>query len=241
MAERLQKLIAGAGLMSRRAAEEAIAVGRVTVNGRPALPGDRAEPGDCIMLDGKVIPKRETKQVYMLNKPRGYVCSLHDEKGRKSVRMLLPKSAGHVYPVGRLDIMSEGLLLMTNDGDFAQHCTHPSYRVMKTYRTTVSAGTPEALSSGINRLHSPFLLDGVTVRAAGVKLLHEGQGTAVLEITVGEGRNREIRRMCDEAGLHVERLIRISVGKLGLGDLPTGKSRLLTETEIVLALGEHVE
>lgn len=238
MAQRLQKIIAASGLMSRRAAENAIREGRVTCNGRRAGLGDCAEPGDSILLDGRPLPAAEAKRVYMLHKPRGYVCTLQDEKGRKSVRTLLPESAGRVYPVGRLDIMSEGLLLLTNDGDFALRCTHPSGGVTKTYRTTVSAESPEALKAGLSRMREPFLLDGVRVQAQSVHVLRRDGSSAVLDVTVGEGRNREIRRMCAEAGLHVNRLVRVAVGALQLGDLPAGASRKLSAKEIALVLGE---
>ena len=235
MAERLQKLISASGLMSRRAAEEAIAAGRVYLNGKPAVLGDRAESGDSIMLDGKQIPSAEQKRYYMLNKPRGYVCSLHDEKGRPSVRALLPPEAGRVYPVGRLDIMSEGLLLLTNDGDFALQCMHPSRGMQKTYRTSVSG---ENLNAGIARLREPFQIDGRTVQAICLDVRKHDSDRAVLDITVGEGRNREIRRMCDQSGLRVERLIRISQGPLKLASLPTGKARELTASEIASVLGD---
>ena len=235
MTERLQKIIAASGLMSRRTAEEAIISGRVSVNGHIAEIGDCAEPDDYILLDGKPIPSAEKKRYFMLNKPRGYVCSLHDEKGRPSVRSLLPDDAGRLYPVGRLDLNSEGLLLMTNDGDFALRCTHPSRRILKTYRTTV---TGDSLPESIERLREPFLLDGVQVRAVDVLVLKLDQRRSVLDITVGEGRNREIRRMCDISGLRVERLVRISEGELKLGNLPSGNARELRADEIASVLGK---
>ena len=229
MAERLQKIIAESGLMSRRAAELAISEGRVWVNGHPAKLGDRAEIDDRITLDGEALPVKEEKRYYMLNKPRGYVCSLHDEQGRKSVRELLPASAGRVYPVGRLDLMSEGLLLMTNDGSFANRVMHPSSGILKIYRTRV---TGDGLDARIARMQEPFELDGVSVQAVEVRVLKKTERDAVLDITIGEGRNREIRRMCEEAGLHVARLTRIAEGGLLLGDLPSGKFRSLSEEEI---------
>ena len=236
MGERLQKIIAASGLMSRRAAEEAIAAGRVTVNGFVAALGDRAESGDLVCLDGRPLPSEERKRTFMLNKPRGYVCSLKDEKGRPSVRELLPDDAGRIYPVGRLDLMSEGLLLMTNDGEFALRCTHPSHGIPKTYRTFVSG---ERVIPGLSRLHEPFLLDGVPVQALEIRILKQTQMHAAVDITVGEGRNREIRRMCEEAGLHVDRLVRISVGGLNLGGLSSGSFRELTEADMISVLGEE--
>lgn len=230
MADRLQKIIAQAGVMSRRAAEEAIRSGRVTVNGRTAKLGESAESTDTILLDGTEIPGREAACYYMLNKPKGYVCSLHDEKGRKSVRDLLPASAGRVYPIGRLDLMSEGLLLMTNDGDFANRVMHPSGNLLKTYRTSVEG---ESIDGKIDRLREPFHLDDVQVQAVSLYVLKREETRAVLDITVGEGRNREIRRMCEAAGLRVTRLVRIAEGELRLGDLPSGRFRPLTEEEIM--------
>ena len=238
MAERLQKIIAESGLMSRRAAELAISEGRVRINDRPARLGDRGESSDRITLDGVELPRKEEKRYYMLNKPRGYVCSLHDEQGRKSVRELLPASAGRVYPVGRLDLMSEGLLLLTNDGEFANRVMHPSSRILKTYRTRVEG---DGLEARIARLREPFELDGVFVRAVQVRILKKTAREAVLDITIGEGRNREIRRMCAEAGLHVARLTRIAEGELRLGDLPSGRYRPLSAEEIASVMGESTE
>ena len=235
MAERLQKIIAESGLMSRRAAENAINAGRVTLNGCIARLGDRAEADDNILLDGKPIPLKEQKRYYMLNKPRGYVCTMDDEQGRRTVRELLPDDAGRVYPVGRLDLMSEGLLLMTNDGDFALRVTHPSGMLMKTYRVRVEG---ENLAEQINRLQKPFCLDDTVVQALNLSVLKNEGTTAVLDITIGEGKNREIRRMCDEAGLRVRRLTRIAEGPLTLGKLPTGRFRQLTEKEIAAVMGE---
>jgi 23S rRNA pseudouridine2605 synthase len=236
MPERLQKIIAESGLMSRRAAEEAILAGRVTLNGQPAKLGDRADGEDRITLDGAELPGREEKRYYMLNKPRGYVCTMHDEQGRRSVRELLPASAGRVYPVGRLDLMSEGLLLLTNDGDFANRVMHPSSGLLKTYRVRV---TGDALENRIARMREPFVLDGVRVQAVGLEVLKQSERYAVLDVSIGEGRNREIRRMCDEAGLRVTRLTRIAEGSFRLGKLPSGKFRPLTPGEIAAVLGDR--
>ena len=235
MASRLQKIIAASGLMSRRAAEEAIAAGRVTVNGLVASLGDLAEDSDIVCVDQKPIPSEGVKHTFLLNKPRGYVSTLQDEKGRPSVRELLPADIGRVYPVGRLDMMSEGLLLLTNDGDFALRCTHPSHGIQKTYRTSVSGGN---LCDSLSRLREPFTLDGVSVQAKQVQVLKQTRTHAVVDITVGEGRNREIRRMCEAAGLHVDRLVRISVGGLSLGDLPSGHFRELTQDVLASVVGD---
>lgn len=236
MAERLQKIIAQAGLMSRRAAEIAIRDGRITINGKVAELGATAGEEDVILIDGSPIPDREKKAYYMLNKPRGYVCSLHDEAGRRSVRELLPKSAGRLYPVGRLDIMSEGLLLMTNDGNFAYRVMHPSGCLYKTYRTSVKGNS---IREEISRLGEPFVLDNTEVKAVHVSVLKMADDKAVIDITIREGRNRQIRRMCEEAGLKVLRLTRIAEGALRLGKLPSGRARELTPEEIASVLGEE--
>ena len=242
MPSRLQKRIAESGLMSRRAAEEAIRAGRVTVNGRTAVLGQRCEETDTVLVDGRPIPAAEEKHTYMLNKPRGYVCSLQDEKGRKSVRELIPASAGRLYPVGRLDIMSEGLLLMSNDGDLTLRLPHPSGQVFKTYRTTVRCTDKNGdLDESTERLHRPFVLDETEVCAKAVETVSRDGGTAVLDITVGEGRNRQIRRMCEMAGLTVLRLVRIAEGPRRLGSLPTGAARPLTGDELDSLMKETIE
>lgn len=230
MRERLQKIIAAAGLMSRRTAEEAISAGRVRVNGAVAALGDQADPAaDEILLDGRPLPAEERKVYLMLHKPRGVVTTLSDEKGRRSVRDLVADAGARVYPVGRLDLDSEGLLLMTNDGDFANLLTHPSHEISKTYHTWV---TGEDLDTAAERLSRPMELDGRPIRPARVELLHRGAQEACLSVTIHEGRNRQVRRMCELCSLRVTRLRRVSEGALRLGDLPSGKWRHLTEEEI---------
>lgn len=238
MAERLQKRIAASGLMSRRAAEEAIREGRVAVNGITAGLGDRAEDTDLVTLDGTPLPDAEEKQYILLYKPRGYVCSMCDERGRRSVRELLPESFGRVYPVGRLDIMSEGLLLMTNDGDFARFMMHPSNAIRKTYRTTVRG---EALEEGIAKLRQPLEIDGAFVQADQVRLLKKSDERAVLDIVIHEGKNRQIRRMCEAAGLRVLRLVRVREGSFVLDGLTSGKYRVLSQKEVQAARGADRE
>ena len=230
MNERLQKLISASGLMSRRAAETAISEGRVTVNGLPAQLGDRADPEtDDVRLDGKPLPKVEEMVYIMLNKPKGYVTTLKDEKGRKDVSQLVKDLGVRVYPVGRLDLNSEGLLLMTNDGEFANMMTHPSHEVTKTYQTWVKGDSiPEALEL----LRQPMLLDGYTTRPAQAELLRYLHDGAILTITIHEGRNRQVRRMCQNAGLLVTRLKRISEGGLELGELAPGCWRRLSGQEL---------
>ena len=250
MTERLQKLISAAGLMSRRAAEEAISAGRVCVNGQRAALGEKADPEtDLITVDGKELPKDSTKLYLMLNKPRGYVTTLSDEKGRKSVTELMGELGSRVYPVGRLDMYSEGLLLMTNDGDFANRVMHPSHEVSKVYRTWV---TGENIEKAAHMLRRPMEIDGCTVHALGVDIVQcfPGgallsidivqcfPGGALLSITIREGRNRQIRKMCEKAGLKVTRLQRVAEGNVELGSLKSGCFRPLTKNEINSLLTE---
>lgn len=231
MKERLQKILSARGVCSRRKAEEWITEGRVSVNGTVARLGDSADPdADEILLDGKVLPSKNAYVYILLNKPRGYVTTLSDEKGRPNAAQLVKDCGVRVYPVGRLDMDSEGLLLFTNDGEFANSLMHPKHEVNKTYRTTVRDYTPE----GLQRLNEPVTLDGYTIRRPIVKLIAVSAGKAELEITIHEGRNRQVRRMCEAAGMYVTRLVRISEGKLKLGDLPKGKWRYLTPEEIAL-------
>lgn len=229
MAERLQKLISAAGLMSRRAAEECISAGRVTVNGRVVSLGDRAdEELDLILVDGRPLPRHGARTYIMLNKPRGYVTTMSDEKGRRDVTELV-RGLGRVYPVGRLDMYSEGLLIMTDDGDFANTLMHPSHNFKKTYRTWVQG---EDVGLAVEYLRGELDIGDCIVRAESVDIERLIPGGAVLLITIGEGRNRQVRKMCACCGLKVTRLMRISEGGLELGDLPPGKWRHLTEEEI---------
>lgn len=231
MQERLQKIIAAAGLMSRRAAEEAIRAGRVTVNGAPAALGDRADAErDEIRVDGEALRAPEERLTIMLHKPRGVVTTMHDEKGRKSVRELLGELGTRVYPVGRLDMDSEGLLLMTNDGALAYALTHPSREIDKCYLTWVKGLTEREEWRGLAK---PMRIDGYPIRPAEVRLLRrEGADAALLSITIHEGRNRQIRKMCQAQGLRVTRLLRVREGPLQLGELPAGQWRKLSEEEL---------
>ncbi len=230
MKERLQKLLSGRGVASRRKAEEMILAGRVTVNGRPAAPGEGADPEtDVILVDGKALPETQKNVYILLHKPRGYVTTLSDEKGRQNVTELVPCGT-RVYPVGRLDMDSEGLLLLTNDGAFANRLMHPKAEVEKTYLVWVSgfeAGKETLLSR-------PIVLDGYRIRPPKVTMQSVRGSRALIEVTIHEGRNRQIRRMCREAGLRVDRLKRIREGSLSLGDLPLGAWRYLTEEELRL-------
>ena len=229
MTERLQKLIARSGLCSRRAAEELLAAGRVRVNGEVAALGDRADPAcDRIEVDGKPLAAAPELVYLMLNKPRGYVTTLADEQGRATAAELVADCDTRVFPVGRLDRDSEGLLLMTNDGALAQAMLHPRGEVDKVYQVTVS-GT---LERSPKRLSAIRMLDGERIRPAKVEILRRWPGQALLEITIHEGKNRQIRRMCRQVGLNVLRLQRVREHTLSLGHLKPGKWRYLTEAEI---------
>lgn len=232
MTERLQKILSGRGVCSRRKAEEYITAGRVCVNGTVAKLGDSADPDqDQILLDGKPLPSASDYVYIMLHKPRGFVTTLSDEKGRKNAAQLVADCGVRVYPVGRLDMDSEGLLLFTNDGDFANLLMHPKHEVNKTYHVVVSGYSPEKLE----KLMQPVTLDGYTIRKPDVKLVRIlSDGKAQLSVTIHEGRNRQVRRMCDLAGMRVSRLIRMSEGALQLGNLPLGKWRHLTPQEVEL-------
>lgn len=231
---RIQKALTDSGILSRRKTEEYIKAGRITVNGRPAQPGNPVNPDrDVVAIDGVRVPlssKRENIYI-MLNKPRGYVTTTSDELGRRCVTELVEDLEERVYPVGRLDKNSEGLLLMTNDGQFANLMMHPSHHVSKTYRVTVRPDITEdqvvALSTGVDIGEERKTLP------AQVHVLEKVPGRVVLQITITEGRNRQIRRMCEAVGLEVARLKRISVGPVRLGMLQPGKWRELKKSEVI--------
>ena len=229
MTERIQKILSARGVASRRQAEELIRAGKVTCNGKVCAIGDVADPEtDEIMVEGKPLPPSGDRVYLMLNKPKGYVTTLSDEKGRKNAAQLVADCGIRVYPVGRLDMDSEGLLLFTNDGDFANRMMHPKHEVDKTYWVYVKNFTQE----GLRRLSRPMTLDGYKLRIPDVQLLAQEADQAQLRITIHEGRNRQVRRMCAIAGMQVKRLIRIQEGSLSLGTLPAGKWRHLTKEEI---------
>jgi 23S rRNA pseudouridine2605 synthase len=229
MTERLQKILSARGVCSRRKAEEYIQAGRVTCNGRVCALGESADPDvDEILLDGKPLPSGSSNVYIMLHKPRGFVTTLSDEKGRRNAAQLVADCGVRVYPVGRLDMDSEGLLLFTNDGEFANAMMHPKHEVDKTYEAWVTGFTEESLE----KLKMPIVLDGYTIKKPAVTLKKVNGDQALVTVTIHEGRNRQVRRMCAAAGLHVTRLRRIAEGSLTLGDLPKGKWRYLTDGEI---------
>lgn len=229
MKDRIQKILSAYGIASRRKAEEMILAGRIYCNGKQCVLGDVADPdSDKILIDGKPLPDLGERCYIMLNKPRGFVTTLADEKGRKNASQLVADCGRRVYPVGRLDMDSEGLLLFTNDGDFANSLMHPKHQVEKTYRVTVM----EYEESKLKKLQLPVVLDGYQIKLPLVELESVSGNKARILVTIHEGRNRQVRRMCAIAGLTVIRLERIREGNLLLGNLPKGKWRYLTQEEV---------
>ena len=229
MQERLQKILSARGVASRRKAEEWITAGRITVNGNTAVLGDRADPEtDEIRVDGKLLPEEGAPVYLMLNKPRGYVTTLQDEKGRKCAAELVKGCGVRVYPVGRLDMDSEGLLLFTNDGAFAQKMMHPSHETEKAYEVWVR-GWKDGSESLLSR---QIVLDKRRIAPPIVHFIGEKDGVARVSVTIHEGRNRQVRRMCAAANLQVLRLLRVREGQLSLSRLPSGKWRYLTQEEL---------
>lgn len=227
---RLQKYLAQCGVASRRKSEELIESGKVKINGRVAQIGDKVNPKkDDITVSGKKIVKSKKYTYIMLHKPRGFITTMSDEMDRKCVAMLVKDVGARVYPVGRLDRESEGLLLMTNDGEFANAMTHPTKHVPKTYRVTVR---PSISEEQITKLSTGIDIDGRMTAPAEVRVVKREENRVVIEIILYEGRNRQIRKMCDALGLEVARLKRIAVGSLKLGMLPQGKWRELSEEEV---------
>jgi 23S rRNA pseudouridine2605 synthase len=227
MEERLQKLLSSAGICSRRKAEEYLVAGRVTVNGQVAALGDKADIArDRVEVDGVALTTSAEHTYLMLYKPRGFVTTLSDEKGRKTVAQLVADCPVRVWPVGRLDMDSEGLLLLTDDGELTHQLTHPSHQVEKEYRVWVTGNVAQALPV----LRRPMTIDGEGMEADRV----EQTGEQSLTMVIHQGKNRQIRRMCDAAGLRVVRLKRVREGGLTLGNLHTGQWRYLTGEEISL-------
>ncbi|MGI6181102.1 MAG: pseudouridine synthase [Agathobaculum sp.] len=230
MEERLQKIMAQAGLCSRREAEKWILDGRVTVNGRRAALGSSADAQrDKIMVDGKPLVGAEEKKYLMLYKPRGYVTTMKDEFGRKTVAALVRGCHARVVPVGRLDYNSEGMLLLTNDGALVNALTHPRHEVGKYYEVRVRGRL-----DNIPRLSEPMRIDGYAIRPAEVVVLEQDEQSAKLRLMIHEGRNRQIRKMCEQCGLEVRRLKRVAIGELPLDpSLKAGDWRELTESELL--------
>lgn len=228
---RLQKFIADAGLMSRRAAEEEIKSGNVSVNGHVAELGMKIDPKhDVVAYRNKRIVYEKRNYTYiMINKPRGYLSSTTDDRGRKCVTDLLDGVDARVYPVGRLDLVSEGMLLLTDDGELKNRLTHPSHSLPKLYRVKVSGSVS---AEQLERLSSPMIIDDYEIKPVTVNVGEIDEGGTVLKMTLVEGRNRQIRKMCEQVGLTVKRLSRVSIGTLKLNSLPVGKWRYLTPDEV---------
>ena len=224
--------------MSRRAAEAAIRDGRVKVNGETALIGQKIDPEqDNVTLDGKVIRSENIQKTYiMLHKPRGYVTTLSDEQGRRTVAELVEDCGVRVYPVGRLDMNSEGLLLLTNDGELTLRLTHPRHEIPKIYHVTIPA---EIDDEQLNKLKSVRRIDNYDLAPVGIRLLSHARSESCIEFTLYEGRNRQIRKMCEAADLKIKCLRRVAIGELHLGSLPCGKWQHLTQKQIDYLYGKE--
>ncbi len=232
MKERLQKILSEAGVCSRRRAEELIRAGAVKIDGHPAVIGQQVDPQKCritVMDEPVYLKKKREKHYIALNKPRGYVTTMSDEMGRRTVSDLVSDVGSRVYPIGRLDKVSEGLLLLTDDGEFANMMMHPKFHISKRYRVTVDSIVTD---SQVVKLSSGVVIDGKMTAPAIINVVSSESGRAVMEMTIREGRNRQIRKMCEAVGLNVKRLKRTAIGPLKLGMLQPGAWRELTKAEV---------
>ena len=235
---RLQKFFTDCGVLSRRAAEEEIRAGHVLVNGNVAQIGDKIDPEhDLVEYRGKPLKYQKNAQRHyiLLNQPRGFVPTLSDEKGRPPVATLVEKLGVRVYPVGRLDMDSDGLLLLTDDGALTERLTHPRHEIPKLYTVTVKG---EVTNQQIQALNEPFVLDGYRTLPAKVHRMGRREGSTLLSVELREGRNRQIRRMCEAVGLRITQLTRVAMGTIKLGQLPVGQYRHLTAEEVTYLKGE---
>lgn len=230
MMQRLQKIISAAGIASRRASENMIGEGRVMVNGKVATVGMSADPDvDTILVDGEPISISARRRYIILHKPKGYVTTMKDERGRPTVADLVADAGGRLYPVGRLDMDSEGLLIMTDDGELANALMHPSHEVNKLYNVFVQG---EDVKGSIKAMQAMEKLEGEPISRPEVMLIELKGQHAEIQVTIHEGKNRQVRRMCKECGLGVNRLVRVAEGPILLGELPVGKWRTMTREEI---------
>lgn len=236
MQDKIQKILSSYGVCSRRVGEELLRQGKITVNGKTAVLGDRADPeSDDIKVEGKALPSKPSNEYIVLNKPKGYVVTLRDEKGRKDVTQLLNDLPVRVFPVGRLDMNSEGLLILTNDGEFSNLLMHPSKEIEKEYHVWIKG---KETSKAAEVLSKPMRIDGYLTKPAKVRVLDDSDNSAMLSIIIHEGRNRQIRKMCEQSGFTVTRLKRIREGSLRLGSLATGQWRYLSPKEVQSLINE---
>ncbi len=226
---RINKYLADKGIASRRRADEMIAAGRVTINGAIATLGANVEEDDQVCLDGTPISVEKKEEYYIMNKPKGVVCTVSDDRGRKTVMDLLPEGVGRIFPVGRLDYATEGLLILTNDGDLAFRLTHPATEIPKTYMARIEGTLTE---KDLNPIRSGVELDGVLTKKCKAHIVETNKAYTKVHITITEGKNRQVRRMFEAIGRNVEFLKRISIGQLKLSGLDRGQMRALTELEI---------
>lgn len=227
---RVNKFLAEQGVASRRASDEIIAEGRVTINGKVAKAGDDVTPSDVVELDGKMLSHKVKYEYYMLNKPKGYVCTVKDDKGRKTVMDLLPAGAGRVVPVGRLDYDTEGLLILTNDGDLAYRLTSPQNEIPKIYSVRIEGSISER---DLNRLRAGVEIErGVLTKKCKIKITETNKTFTKLQVVLTEGKNREIRKMFEAVGKNVDFLKRIMIGELRLSGLDRGQARKLSQEEV---------
>ncbi len=232
---RINKYLADKGIASRRHADEMISAGRVKVNGQIATLGVSVDEGDIVMVDDAPVSAEETQLVYyIMNKPKGVVCTVSDDRGRKTVMDILPEGLGRIFPVGRLDYATEGLLLLTNDGDLAFRLTHPTTEIPKTYMARIEGVMTE---KDLNPIRSGVELDGVLTKKCKAHIVETNKAYTKVHITITEGRNRQVRRMFESIGKNVEFLKRISIGQLKLKGLDRGEYRALTEWEVAYLKG----
>ena len=232
---RINKFLAEKGIASRRHADEMICAGRVTLNGVVATPGANVEEGDEVALDGNILENTEKKlEYYLMNKPKGVVCTVSDDRGRKTVMDLLPEGVGRVFPVGRLDYATEGLLILTNDGDLAYRLTHPITEIPKKYMAKIEGTLTE---KDLNPIRSGVELDGILTKKCKAHIVETNKAYTKVHVTITEGRNRQIRRMFEAIGKNVALLRRVSIGQLKLTGLNRGEIRPLTEREVLYLQG----
>lgn len=232
---RINKFLAEKGIASRRHADAMVEAGRVTVNGKTATLGMNVEEEDIVALDGNLLSTSEKKEeYYLMNKPKGVVCTVSDDRGRKTVMDLLPENVGRVFPVGRLDYATEGLLILTNDGDLAFRLTHPTSEIPKTYMARIEGTLTE---KDLNPIRSGIELDGVLTKKCKAHIVETNKAYTKVHVTITEGRNRQVRRMFEAIGKNVEFLKRVSIGQLKLTGLDRGQIRPLTEQEIAYLKG----